>query len=428
MLPFATAKGETTTFLDALFTAATSVCVTGLVTVTTATHWTLFGKGVILVLIQLGGLGIITVSTLMMMIMGRRIGLKSRKMIQESYNLDSFSGLVRIIRKVVLFTILVELLGVICYAVIFIPEYGFWPGVGHSLFTAVSSFCNAGMDTLGENSLAPYVLNPVINITTMVLIVAGGLGFYVWFDLGKNFREMLSRGRKNYSCWRNLALHSKLAIYVTVLLIAGGALIFLLLEYNNSKTIGSMSFGQKLMASAFQSVTTRTAGFLTIDQSSFTDASMVVTLFLMLIGGSPMGTAGGIKTTTLAILIMTVAAYLRGKSDTEVFHRKIKDGNIRTAIVVMCMGMLTLVLSLVALSINMDASLNDLMFEVTSALGTVGLSRGITAELTNVGKVIIIISMYLGRIGPITLATAITMRAQGVTKGVHLAEERVIIG
>lgn len=428
MLPFATAQGESTSFADALFTATTSVCVTGLVTVTTATHWTLFGKAVILVLIQLGGLGIITVSTLMMMVMGRRIGLKSRRVIQESYNLDSFSGLVRVIRKVVMFTFTAELLGFFCYAFTFVPEYGFWAGLGHSLFTAVSSFCNAGMDTLGEYSLAPYVLNPAVNFITMALIVAGGLGFYAWFDLGRNLRIMLHKGKKQYSFWKGLSLHSKLAIYVTLFLIIGGTLLFLLLEYDNPATIGGMSFGQKVMASAFQSVTTRTAGFLTIDQSAFTDASMVITLFLMLIGGSPMGTAGGIKTTTVAILIMTVVAYLKGKSDTEVFHRKIKDSNIRAAIVVMCMGMLTLVLSLVALSINMDASLGDLMFEVTSALGTVGLSRGITSELTMMGKVVIILTMYLGRIGPITLATAITMRAQGVTKGMHLAEERVLIG
>lgn len=427
-MPWAAAKGQTTSFLDALFTAATSVCVTGLVTVTTATHWSLAGKIIILILIQLGGLGIIAVGTWFFMILGRHIGLKNRKVIQESYNLDRFSGMVQTIRKVIKFCLAMEILGAVGYSICFIPELGFWEGIGNGIFTAVSAFCNAGMDVLGEESLAPYVTSLPVNLITMVLIVTGGLGFTVWFDLKKNLREFVQRKHSLGYCWKNLKVHSKLAVTTTVILLLSGTILFLTFEYSNPETIGDLGFGHKLLASAFQSVTTRTAGFLTVDQGALTDASMITCIFLMIIGGSPMGTAGGIKTTTIAILVMTVAAYLRGKSDTEIFHRKIKDENIRTAIVVTCIGLLVFVLGLVALSLNMDAQLGDLTFEVASALGTVGLSRGITPSLTSTGKIIIIICMYLGRIGPITLATAITVRAKNVNKHVHLAEERVLIG
>lgn len=427
-LPWSAADGQQTSFLDALFTATTSVCVTGLVTVTTATHWSLFGKVIILILIQLGGLGIIAVGTLIFMIMGKHIGIKSRKVIQESYNLDKVSGMVQTIRKVVKFCLFVEILGAVGYSFCFVPELGLLKGIGNGIFTAVSAFCNAGMDVLGEESLAPYVTSLPINLITMALIVTGGLGFTVWFDLKKNLMQFVQKKHSLGYGWRNLRVHSKLAITVTLLLLAAGTVLFMVFEYNNPDTIGNLSFGHKLLASAFQSVTTRTAGFLTIDQAAFTDASMITSVFLMLIGGSPMGTAGGMKTTTIAILVLTVAAYLRGKSDTEIFHRKIKDDNIRTAIVVTCIALLAFVVALVTLSINMDAMLGDLTYEVASALGTVGLTRGITPLLSSQGKIVIIICMYLGRIGPITLATAITVRAKHANKLVHLAEERVLIG
>lgn len=427
-LPWSAADGQHTSFMDALFTATTSVCVTGLVTVTTAAHWSLLGKVIILILIQLGGLGIIAVGTLIFMIMGKHIGIRSRKVIQESYNLDRFSGMVQTIRRVVKFCLIAELLGAVGYSLCFIPEMGFWDGIGNGIFTAVSAFCNAGMDVLGEESLVPYVTSLPVNLITMALIVTGGLGFTVWFDLKKSLMQFVEKKHSLGYGWRSLRVHSKLAIVVTLLLLVSGTVLFMIFEYNNPNTIGNLSFGHKLLASAFQSVTTRTAGFLTIDQAAFTDASMITTIFLMLIGGSPMGTAGGMKTTTIAILVLTVAAYLRGKSDTEIFHRKIKEENIRTAIVVTCIALLVFVLALVTLSINMDAMLGDLTYEVASALGTVGLTRGITPLLSSEGKIIIIICMYLGRIGPITLATAITARAKHANKLVHLAEERVLIG
>lgn len=419
-LPVCAAPGEQTSFIDALFTAATSVCVTGLVTVTTAAHWSAAGKCVIMFLIQLGGLGVIAVAMSIFLLAGQRLTLKGRKLIQETYNLDTLSGMADVIKKIIACTLGAEALGAVCYAFSFVPAFGWKKGIVQSVFTSVSAFCNAGIDILGEESLAPYVADPLVNVVTMVLIVSGGLGFLVWWDLYR-----VTKGRLG---WRRLKIHSKLTVTVTALLVLGGGILFLVFEYNNPETLSGMSLLEKIQAAMFQSVTTRTAGFFSIDQSCFSDASMVLTLFLMFTGGSPMGTAGGIKTTTLAILTLTVAAYLKGKSDTEVFHRKIREHNIRTAIVVTVLGFIVFLVSAMALSLTMDASFIDIIFETVSALGTAGLSRGITGDLSSIGKSIIIMDMYLGRIGPITLATAIVMRARNAERNVHLAEENILIG
>lgn len=419
-LPACAAPGEQTRFIDALFTAATSVCVTGLVTVPTATHWSALGKGLILLFIQLGGLGVVAVTIFLFVLAGKRIGLKGRLLIQETYNLDTLSGMIGMIKKIVACTLGAELIGAVCYSFAFVPEFGWKKGLWQSLFTSVSAFCNAGIDILGENSLAPYLGNPLVNLTTMLLIISGGLGFLVWWDL--------YRVAKTRQGLKKLRLHSKLVLSVTGLLVFGGGILFFLFEYKNPDTLGALPLGEKFLAAMFQSVTTRTAGFFTIDQGCFGDASMVLTLFFMFTGGSPMGTAGGIKTTTLAILVLMVNAYLKGKNDTEIFHRKIQEQNIRTAIVVVSLGMAFLLVGSIALSLTMDTSFIDIIFEVTSALGTAGLTRGITGDLTLIGKIIIILNMYLGRIGPITLAMAITAKARNNRQNMHLAEEHLLIG
>lgn len=419
-LPVCAAPGEQTDFIDALFTSATSVCVTGLVTVSTASHWSALGKGAILLLIQLGGLGVIAVFMFIVMLAGGHIGLKGRRLIQQTYNLDTLSGMAGVVRKIMACTLGAEALGAICYAFAFVPEFGWAKGLWQSVFTSVSAFCNAGIDVLGDDSLAPYVGNPLINVTTIALIVSGGLGFLVWWDL--------YRVAKNRLGWRKLKLHSKLAIASTAALILGGAVLFFLFEYGNPDTLGKLPFGSKCLAALFQSVTPRTAGFFTVDQSGFRDASAALTMILMFTGGSPMGTAGGIKTTTVALLILTVAAYLKGKSDTEAFHRRVREQDIRTAIAVAALGVAALLASGMVLSLTMDAPFIDVLFETMSALGTAGLSRGLTGDLTLTGKIIIILNMYLGRIGPITLATAIVMRAKNAGRNVHLAEENILIG
>lgn len=427
-IPVCTAAGEQTSFVDALFTAATSVCVTGLVTVTTASHWSALGKCVILFLIQLGGLGVIAVAMFALLMLGRRINLRGRRMIQETYGLDTMSGMGNVIKKIVACTFGAEFMGAVCYSLVFIPEFGWKRGIFQSVFTAVSAFCNAGMDILGEESLIPYVGNPVVNLTTMLLIISSGLGFLVWWDLERVWRESLGKKGQRRRWFGRLKLHSKLTLVMTGALVFGGAFLFLLFEYHNPDTLGNMPLGTKLQAAFFQSVTTRTAGFASIDQAGLSDASMVLTLFLMFTGGSPMGTAGGVKTTTVAILFLTIAAYLKGKEDTEVFQRKIKEQSIRTALVVTGLGFGCLLVGSIALSLTMHTLFINIVYEITSALGTVGLSRGITSQLTLVGKWIVIVNMYLGRIGPITLATAITIRARNRNQNVHLAEEHILIG
>lgn len=428
-LPFCTAAGQTTSFSDAMFTATTCVCVTGLVTVTTATHWSLIGKLVILLLIQIGGIGLIALASIIFISLNKKISLKNRRMIQESYNLEQMSGLVTVVRKVVLCVFAAEGIGAVGYAFCFVPELGLVKGLGQAAFTAVSAFCNAGIDLLGENSLADYVTNPLVNVTTMGLIIASGLGFNVWWDLGKRiklvFQKKLSPGR----LFRTLRLQSKLVLTTTGILLLGGTICILLFEYKNPDTLGSLSFGQKLMAAAFQSVTTRTAGFFTIDQGALTSGSVIICLFLMLVGGSPMGTAGGVKTTTLAVLVLSIIANLRGKKDVEVYGRKIRSSYIRSAQVVVGMAVSVLLISVLGIfAIMPDAPFVDVLYELTSAIGTVGLSRGLTAVLNTPAKWIVIFTMYLGRIGPLTLGTAVVSRAQKRTKDVHLAEENIMIG
>lgn len=427
-LPVCSAQGVKTSFIDALFTAATSVCVTGLVTVPTAVHWSAVGKTVILCIIQLGGLGVIAVAMSAMLLLGRRINLKGRRVIQETYNLDTMAGMGNIIRKIVACTLGAELLGAVGYSFVFVPEFGWRRGICQSVFTSVSAFCNAGMDILGEDSLVPYVGNPLVNGITMVLIVSGGLGFLVWWDLYRVWKEGRQKKGWQRSWFARLKLHSKLVLASTVLLVFGGGLLFLLFEYHNPSTLGGMTLGTKVQAALFQSVTTRTAGFASVDQGLLSDSSMVLTLFLMFVGGSPMGTAGGVKTTTFAILYLAVISYLKGKDDTEVYHRKIREQSIRTAMVVSGLGFFCLLAGSIALSLTMKASFIDIIYEITSALGTAGLTRGITSQLPLAGKLIIIVNMYLGRIGPITLAAAITIRARNRNQNVHLAEEHILIG
>ena len=428
-LPVCTVAGETTSFVDALFTATTCVCVTGLVTVTTATHWTVFGKVIILILIQTGGLGLITIANIIFISLRKKISMRERRMIQESYNLDQMSGLVKIVKKVVLCVLGAEAIGAVFYSFRFIPQFGFPKGLAQSVFTAVSAFCNAGVDLLGENSLAPYVEDPLVNFTTIGIVIVSGLGFVVWWDLWDKIKKIWKRQMPVRRMFKALRVHSKIVITMTAILVIGGTFFIFIFEYRNADSMGNLSAGSKLMASLFQSVTTRTAGFLTIDQAKFTNATVVLCLFLMFIGGSPMGTAGGVKTTTIAVMILTISANLKGKKDVEVVNRKIRSSYIRSAVVVTGLGFLTLLVMTVLLAaVTPDASLTDILYETTSAAATVGLSRGLTSNLSAAGKVIIIVTMYLGRVGPLTLGTAVTVRGQKRKETTQLAQEDIMIG
>lgn len=401
-LPFSSATGEAVPYIDALFTATTSICVTGLVTLPTYSTWSVFGQIIILILIQLGGLGVITVMYGVMMGLHRRLGLGNRQMLQDVFNLNNISGIVRFLRKVLTGTLVVEGTGALLYMTVFVPEYGL-RGIWISIFNAISAFCNAGMDIVGEDSLCGYVFQPMVNLVTILLIVLGGLGYIVWWDVLRVLKKIRTQKLK---CFRQLTLHSKIALTMTVSLILIGAAAFYVFEYNNPLTMKDFTNGQRILASLFQSVTTRTAGFATIPQQNLTNTSAIISVLLMLVGGSPVGTAGGIKTVTIAVLLVSMFATIRNKEDAELFHRNIPKQAVNKSVAVVSMFFLIASLSTILLSAVTDADVIDIVYETVSATATVGLTRNLTAALPALGKMIIIVTMYLGRVGPISLVVA----------------------
>ena len=401
-LPISAANGEATPFIDALFTATTATCVTGLVVVPTVSAWSVFGQIVILLLIQIGGLGVITIMSCLMILLHKKIGIGDRLLLQDAFNLNSLSGLARFVKKVVGGTFLIEGIGALLYMTVFIPEFGA-KGIWISLFTSISAFCNAGIDIIAENSLCNYALNPVINLVTSALIILGGIGYIVWWDVLRLFK--LAKKRK-VKFFRDLTLHSKIAIVATLCLIFIGALLIFLFEYNNPLTMKDYTLLEKIEVSLFQSVTTRTAGFATIPQENLSNATSVVCLLLMFIGGSPVGTAGGIKTVTFAVLVASAFASIRNKEDTELFGRRLTKQAVSKALAVTCMSFIILFCSTIGLMVVTDASALDILYETVSATATVGLTRNLTASLDSIGKIIIVLTMYLGRVGPISLAVA----------------------
>lgn len=404
-LPIASASGKATPYMDALFTATTSSCVTGLVTVVTGQHWSFFGQLIILIMIQLGGLGVVSFTTLLLIFSGKRIQLKQRLLIQEAYGFDTLTGLVKMVKKMVKGALIVEGIGALFYMIIFIPRYGILKGVWNSVFMAVSAFCNAGMDLMGPDSLMGYVEHPLMNIVTMALIILGGIGFIVWWDVIDMVKRIRHEKMGFQMAWKRMSLHSKLVLSVTGILILGGTVLFFVLEYNNPQTLGSLSLGGKIWASLFQSVTLRTAGFASINQAGLTTASALTGCVFMFIGGSPGGTAGGVKTTTMALLVFAVLSMIRGKTDVELGRRRIDMTNIMKGLCVALLQVAFLMISTFALCCQeTQASLMEIMYEVFSALGTVGLTMGITENLTFLGKIVIVLSMYFGRLGPITVA------------------------
>ena len=395
-LPVSSADGVAVPYLDALFTATTATCVTGLVTLPTFSTWSIFGQVVILVLIQVGGLGVITVISAFMLLLHKRVGIGERLLLQDAFNLNTLSGIVRFVKRVLFGTFLVELLGAVFYMTVFVPQFGL-RGVWISAFTAVSAFCNAGIDIIGPNSLCDYATNPVVNLVTSALIILSGIGYIVWWDV-------LRVGRKGF---RSLTLHSKIAISTTLVLIFGGGLLIFLLEYGNPLTIGELSLFDKLQVSFFQSITTRTAGFATVPQENLTNASSILCLLLMFIGGSPVGTAGGIKTVTVAVLAVSALATIRNQNDVTLFNRTISRQAVNKAVAVAAMSFAILFGSTMLLCAVTDASALDIVYETVSATATVGLTRNLTPYLSSAGKAVIIATMYLGRVGPISLALAL---------------------
>ena len=407
-LPISSADGKAVPYLDALFTATTSTCVTGLVTLPTVSTWSVFGQIVILLLIQIGGLGIITIMSGLMMLLNRKMGIGDRLLIQDAFNLNTMEGLSKFVRNVLFGTLIIEGIGALLYMFVFVPEFGA-KGIWISVFNSVSAFCNAGIDIIAENSLCNYATNPLINLVTSALIILGGLGYIVWWDV---LRVIKNSSSKNRRLFRHLTLHSKIAIVTTLILIFGGGVLIFAFEYDNPATIGEMSLWDKIQVSMFQSVTTRTAGFATVPQENLTNASSVVSLILMMIGGSPVGTAGGMKTVTIAVLFCSAMATIRNKKNATVFGRCISADSIRKAVAVCVTFIIICLASTVLLMATSDAAALDAVYETVSASATVGLSRNLTATLNTVGKIIIVVTMYFGRVGPISLAVALGSKSE----------------
>ena len=419
--PFSLKKGVVIDYADALFVAVSSICVTGLSTVNIGATFSVIGQIILLLLIQMGGLGVVTFTTLLLIVLHKKITLSDRMLIQNAYNIDTMTGLVRLTIKILKITILIELLGALGYAFVFVPEYG-PAGIWYSVFHAVSAFCNAGIDLLGGNSFTAYTDNVIINFTTIGLIIAGGLGFPVFWEIGRMVRSKVG---KRGEC-RKFSFHASLVLRITSFLIVSGMLITLLFEYDNPATLGPLSFPKKCLAALFQSVTLRTAGFATIDQSGFRGASCLVYLLFMFIGGSPAGTAGGVKTVSVTLLLASVISNIKGSREVVVNNRRITDTIIRRCVAIIIFSFSVLGILTMALMVVQPYDFLDTLYEMTSAIATVGLSRGMTGSLNVAGKLIVSLAMYLGRIGPITLALAFNSN-HGTSSASH-AEGKVLIG
>lgn len=416
-------------FLDAFFTATTAVCVTGLVTIVPATQFTLLGKVILLILIQIGGLGIIACMTCFFVLLKKKITVRERVVIQETYNMQGLSGMREFVSRIIKSTFIIEGFGAILYAFQFVPEYGMAKGIWYSIFHSVSAFCNAGIDILGNGSLTKYVNNPIINFTTMFLIVMGGLGFPVWYDVANNFKIVMQKKQAKKRLFTKLTLHSKIVLVMTGIMIVFGTVFVLLLEFNNPDTIGNMTFGEKLMSSVFHSISTRTAGFASVSQSAFKPATKFLTTIWMFIGGSPCGTAGGVKTTTIAMLLLTCINVIYGKKDTECFGRKIPVENFRTGFSVVMVAFGFLIAGMVLLTtLEPQQDFLDLLYEAVSAIGTVGLTADLTPNLGNASKVIIMCMMYIGRLGPVTIALVFGTRKSMKERVRELPEQRIMVG
>ncbi|WP_416198162.1 MAG: Trk system potassium uptake protein TrkH [Sporanaerobacter sp.] len=414
-LPVASKTGESIGFLNALFTSASAVCVTGLVVVNTAEFWSLFGQVVIIILIQMGGLGFMTMATLVALILGKKITLKERLIIKEQLNQETMSGLVKLTKYVILATFLIEGIGAILLSTRFIPVYGLDKGIWFSIFHSISAFCNAGFDIIG-NSMVPFVGDIVVILTISFLIIIGGLGFSVYIDISKN--KKLGR----------LSLHSKLVLAITLILIVAGTILIYLIEWDNPATLQPLGVKDRVLASFFQSVVTRTAGFNSVDMAKLEDTSVFIMIILMFIGGSPGSTAGGIKTTTFGAIILTTLTVIKGNKDVVAYKKRIPQEIIYRSLAIASVGVFLVTVVSLILTLSEDATFLDLLFETTSAFGTVGLTRGVTPNLSDFGKVLITLTMYSGRVGPLTMAFAFAKRQKNNSSSYRYSEGNILVG
>lgn len=419
-LPISTQSGEVTNFLDSIFTATSAVCVTGLVVQDTGTYWSTFGQGVILTLIEIGGLGFMAMSTFFAMVLGKRISLRERLVMQEAYNTFSLQGIINHVRYMLLFTVSVQLFAALILMTQFIPVYGVGTGIYYGIFHAISAFNNAGFDLLGGfTSITIFNENKIILITLAIVINIGGLGYLV-------LREIISGVRAKRKL-KNFSLHAKVVLTISGILLTVGTIAMLIFEWNNPATIEHMSFGNKLTNAFFSAVTPRTAGFNSISNSDMSPAGKLLTMGYMFVGGSPGSTAGGVKTTTLGIVIFTLISVLRGRQDAEVYKRRISQSVVFKAMAIFMLGITIVIIGVMILSITeIGASFETILYEVISAFGTVGLSQGLTPTLSSVGKVTIAIIMYLGRVGPLTVMLALAGKQEKINY--KYPEGKILIG
>lgn len=395
-LPFFTKSGEATDLIDSMFVAASASCVTGLTPVNTFEHWNTYGHVILIILIQIGGLGVMSLASIIPLILGKKIGMKSRQILKEQLNVESLEGMIVLFKYVLVFTFGIEILGAILLSFRFIPLYGAGTGIWYSIFHSISAFCNAGFDILGD-SMYPFRDDILVNLTLSFLVIVGGLGFVVTSEL---FR------RRSF---QKISTHSKLVLLISGVLLVLGTVMFLFLE-NGDGVLQYESVKGSILESFFQSVVARTAGFYSVDLSKIKDSTALMLMGLMFVGGSPGSTAGGIKTTTLGVLFISTHAVVRGESEPVVFGRHIGIDVVRKALAIFLVS-ITIVLSVsFILTITESARLVDILYETVSALATVGASKGITADLSDVGKILITFCMYLGRLGPMTMAFAFGMK------------------
>ena len=417
MLPISSRSGEWTSLVNALFTATSATCVTGLVVFDTYQYWSIFGQLVIIVLIQIGGLGFITFGVGFSMFLKRKIGLARRNLIQESVSALKLAGVVKLVKKIIIGTAIFEGIGAVLLAIRFVPKMGLLVGIYNAVFHSISAFCNAGFDLMGRyeqySSLTVYSSDIVINITIMLLIIIGGLGFSVWDDIWHN--------RLNF---KKYSLHSKIVLISTTVLVFGSAILFGIFENNN--LMQNMNPLEKVLASLFASVTARTAGFNTIDLGAMTQSSKLLTDVLMFIGGSPGSTAGGVKTTSIVVMIFYIGANLRGIQGVNVLGRRISEEDVKKASVVIGINLGMAVIALIAITASQNVNMDDLLLEVFSAIATVGLSTGVTRQLTVSSKLVIIFLMYCGRIGSTTFATSFIGNKRRAP--IQYPEERINVG
>lgn len=395
-LPVSAASGKPTPFLTCLFTATSATCVTGLSVVETGLHWSVFGQWVILVMIQIGGLGFMSIASIFFLVLRQKIGLKKRMVLAQALSMESMGGIVSMVKNVLLGTFAVEGAGAVILTICFVQRFPFLQALRYGVFHSISAFCNAGFDLLADvqygGSLSYYALNPVFNVTIMALIIIGGLGFFVWGDI---------RHHRRFS---QLSVYTRMVLVITGILIFGGAALFAVLEWNNPATIGTFDAGQKLLCALFQSVTTRTAGFCTFSQAQMTDASKAVSDVLMFVGGSSGSTAGGLKTVTLGVTVLSAIAAARGRSRVSVYRHTIPAEQVSQAFALLALMFSLSFMGAIYISAANGCDITDAVFETVSAIATVGLTAGLTSSLSAASHVILIIFMFFGRVGIMTIS------------------------